>query len=105
MRVSGRGGDKDAWAICLSMADVVVTTPSVAQKYFPRWTQFPNIKKVTVRSEPCPLALADEWSISLTAVDRQNLHPEHGPRVPSRRPSAVDWSAKLQHERLHHGRS
>lgn len=62
MRGSGRGGDEDAWAICLFMADVVIATPSAALKYLPRRAKFPNIKTLTVGGEPCPQALADEWS-------------------------------------------
>ncbi|KAK7959823.1 non-ribosomal peptide synthetase [Apiospora aurea] len=59
---SGRGGDKDVWASCLSKSDVVIATPSAAQKYLPRHEEFPNIKTIAVGGEPCPLALAQEWA-------------------------------------------
>ncbi|KAK7934656.1 hypothetical protein PG985_000151 [Apiospora marii] len=59
---SGRGGDKDVWASCLSKSDVVIATPSAAQKYLPRHEEFPNIKTIAVGGEPCPLTLAQEWA-------------------------------------------
>lgn len=59
---TGRGGDKDVWAACLSRADVVIATPSAAQKYFPRRAEFPNIQTITVGGEPCPQTLANEWA-------------------------------------------
>lgn len=57
-----RGGDRDAWNACLKRVDVVISTPSGAQKYFPRRADFPNIKVITVGGEPCPSALAEEWA-------------------------------------------
>lgn len=63
LRGSGRpGGDSDVWNACLRRVDVVISTPTGAQKYFPRRSDFPNLKTVVVGGEPCPLALAEEWT-------------------------------------------
>lgn len=57
-----RGGDSEVWKACLSRVDVVISTPSGAQKYFPRRADFPNIKTIAVGGEPCPVSLAEEWA-------------------------------------------
>lgn len=57
-----RGGDREVWNACLSQVDVVISTPSGAQKYFPRRADFPNIKSIAVGGEPCPASLAEEWA-------------------------------------------
>lgn len=57
-----RGGDRELWNTCLKQVDVVISTPSGAQKYFPRRSEFPNIKTIAVGGEPCPVGLAEEWS-------------------------------------------
>lgn len=63
LRGGGRlGGDSEVWNACLRRVDVVISTPSGAQRYFPRWSDFPNLKTVVVGGEPCPVALAEEWS-------------------------------------------
>ncbi|ORY59066.1 uncharacterized protein BCR38DRAFT_468373 [Pseudomassariella vexata] len=56
------GGDREVWNTCLSRVDVVITTPSGAQKYLPRQAEYPNVKTIAVGGEPCPLSLADEWA-------------------------------------------
>lgn len=58
---SRRGGDSDVWNSCLGRVDVVISTPTGAQKYFPKRAQFPNIKTIVVGGEPCPVSLAEEW--------------------------------------------
>lgn len=63
LRGGGRpGGDADVWNACLRRVDVVISTPTGAQKYFPRWSDFPNLKTIVVGGEPCPVGLAEEWS-------------------------------------------
>lgn len=52
-----RNGD---WKACLSRVDTVIATPSVLGKF--RQADFPNITTIAVGGEPCPVALADEWS-------------------------------------------
>ncbi|CAN8102834.1 unnamed protein product [Discula destructiva] len=59
---SQRGGDRWVWDACLRGVDVVISTPSGAQKYFPRRADFPNIKTIAVGGEPCPVSLAEEWA-------------------------------------------
>lgn len=56
------GGDREVWNDCLSRVEVVITTPSGAQKYLPRRAEFPNIKTIAVGGEPCPVSLTDEWA-------------------------------------------
>lgn len=58
---SRRGGDREIWNNCLSRVDVVISTPTGAQKYFPKRSEFPNIKTIVVGGEPCPVSLAEEW--------------------------------------------
>lgn len=63
MRGSSRqGGDREIWNACLRRVDVVISTPSGAQKYFPRRADFPNLKTIAVGGEPCPVPLAEEWA-------------------------------------------
>lgn len=63
LRGSGRpGGDWDVWNACLRRVNVVISTPTGAQKYFSRRSDFPNLKTVVVGGEPCPITLAEEWS-------------------------------------------
>lgn len=63
LRGSGRrGGDREIWNACLRRVDVVISTPSGAQKYFPRRADFPNLKTIAVGGEPCPVPLAEEWA-------------------------------------------
>lgn len=59
---SRRGGDREIWNACLGRVDVVISTPTGAQKYFPKRSEFPNIKTIVVGGEPCPVSLAEEWS-------------------------------------------
>lgn len=59
---SRAGGDSDVWNACLRRVDVVISTPTGAQKYFSRRSQFPNLKTIVVGGEPCPVALAEEWT-------------------------------------------
>ncbi|KAL1879834.1 hypothetical protein Daus18300_001672 [Diaporthe australafricana] len=59
---SRRGGDREIWDACLGRVDVVISTPTGAQKYFPKRSEFPNIKTIVVGGEPCPVSLAEEWS-------------------------------------------
>lgn len=60
---SRRGGDREIWNACLSRVDVVISTPTGAQKYFPKRSEFPNIKTIVVGGEPCPVSLAEEWYV------------------------------------------
>lgn len=52
-----RGND---WSECLRRIDTLIATPSVLGRF--RQKDFPNIKTIAVGGEPCPVALADEWS-------------------------------------------
>lgn len=58
---SRRGGDREIWNSCLGRVDVVISTPTGAQKYFPKRSEFPNLKTIVVGGEPCPVSLAEEW--------------------------------------------
>lgn len=94
LRGSGRpGGDAEVWNACLRRVEVVISTPTGAQKYFPRWSDFPNLKTVVVGGEPCPLALAEEWSsppsqarfinicgpTEITILNTAQVHQHHTP--------------------------
>ncbi|KAI8634877.1 acetyl-CoA synthetase-like protein [Xylariaceae sp. FL1651] len=52
-----RNGD---WSDVLKRVDTVIATPTVLGKF--AQADFPNIKTVVVGGEPCPVALAEEWS-------------------------------------------
>ncbi|KAI2626278.1 acetyl-CoA synthetase-like protein [Xylaria nigripes] len=52
-----RNGD---WPDVLKRVDTVIATPTVLGKF--AQADFPNIKTVVVGGEPCPVALAEEWS-------------------------------------------
>ncbi|KAK0671247.1 hypothetical protein QBC41DRAFT_344731 [Cercophora samala] len=57
-----RGSGNDLWTACLKQVDVVISTPSVAIKRFPRHEDFPNLRTIVVGGEPCPKPLADHWA-------------------------------------------
>ncbi|KAK0736355.1 hypothetical protein B0T21DRAFT_332717 [Apiosordaria backusii] len=57
-----RGSGDELWTECLERVDIVISTPSVALKRFPRHEDFPNLKTIVVGGEPCPKALADHWA-------------------------------------------
>ncbi|KAF2749974.1 acetyl-CoA synthetase-like protein [Sporormia fimetaria CBS 119925] len=50
------------WEATLKEVDVLITTPSILSRY--RRRDFPNIRTVVTGGEPCPQALADEWTDS-----------------------------------------
>ncbi|KAI1167931.1 acetyl-CoA synthetase-like protein [Nemania serpens] len=48
------------WVDVLKRVDTVIATPTILGKFVQ--ADFPNIKTVVVGGEPCPVALAEEWS-------------------------------------------
>ncbi|KAM7189912.1 putative Nonribosomal peptide synthetase [Naviculisporaceae sp. PSN 640] len=57
-----RGSGDENWTNCLRTVDIVISTPTIAVKRFPRPQDFPNLETIAVGGEPCPKALADTWA-------------------------------------------
>ncbi|KAK5659040.1 hypothetical protein OQA88_1127 [Cercophora sp. LCS_1] len=57
-----RGSGDDNWTKCLQQVDIVISTPTVALKRFPRHDEFPNLETIVVGGEPCPETLANHWA-------------------------------------------
>ncbi|KAK4194357.1 hypothetical protein QBC40DRAFT_188357 [Triangularia verruculosa] len=87
-----RGSGNDLWTQCLKRVDVVISTPSVAIKRFPRHEDFPGLKTIVVGGEPCPKALADHWAqhsgtkfinvcgpTEITILNTAHIHKAGGP--------------------------
>lgn len=56
-----RGSSKLEWERTLRSVHVVIVTPAILQCY--RAADYPAIRVVATAGEPCPQALADEWSV------------------------------------------
>ncbi|KAH9886188.1 surfactin synthetase subunit 3 [Xylariomycetidae sp. FL2044] len=54
-----RGSD---WHDTLRRVDTVISTPTVLGRF--AQADFPNVKTIVVGGEPCPVALAEEWSVA-----------------------------------------
>ncbi|EKM52848.1 uncharacterized protein PHACADRAFT_176851 [Phanerochaete carnosa HHB-10118-sp] len=59
-----RGPSKPDWETALRPVHVVIATPTIFQCY--RAVDHPAIRIVATAGEPCPRALADEWSVRKT---------------------------------------
>ncbi|EKM50903.1 uncharacterized protein PHACADRAFT_262785 [Phanerochaete carnosa HHB-10118-sp] len=59
-----RGSSKPDWETALRAVHVVIATPTILQCY--RAVDYPAIRVVATAGEPCPQALADEWSAGKT---------------------------------------